>query len=323
MRQFKEILFVVESGATCKLTLERAVALAEENQAKLTVIDFVERVAASIKRPRGGLPSAGSQAALSSDSEQNLETLIRPYRKRITIQTKVRHGKPYLEIIREVLSNGHDLVIKRPEPHHWQNYLSGSTDIHLLRKCPCPVWLDKPSATKASFRILAAVDVIDMCSLKAHKLRQDLSLKVLEMASSLASCKLAELHIMHAWELTGESLMRGAFINMSEEKVLAEVEQVKQEHKIWFDELLREMPIKLGHGNTSCPEPQTYLVKGSALKEVLALANQIKADLVVLGTVCHTGLAGFCIGNPAERVLNQIDCSLLTIKPTGFVAPAR
>jgi len=319
MKQFKNILFVVESGEACKPALERAVTLAEENQAALTVIDFVGRVAAGINMPRGGLTSVGPQATMPGGSEQNLDTIIRPYRGRINIQTKLLKGKPYLEIIHEVLRNGHDLVIKSPEPKHWQNYFFGSTDIHLLRKCPCPVWLDKPSPSKSSFRILAAVDVIDMCSTKEHKLRNDLSLKVLEMASALASCKLAELHIMHAWELKGESLMRGALINMSEEKVLAEVEQVKQEHTTWLDELLREVPKMLGQGNVACPEPQTYLVKGSALKEVLALAKQIKADLVVMGTVCHTGLPGFCIGNTAEMVLKQIDCSVLTIKPTGFV----
>ena len=308
MKQFKNILFVVESGEACELTLERAVTLAEENQASLTVIDFVERVAAGIKMPSG--------------PEQYLESLIRPFRERLRIQTKVLKGKPCLEIIREVLSNGHDLVIKSPEPQHWQNYFLGGTDRHLLRKCPCPVWLDRPDASKNPLRILAAVDVIDMCSLKAHKLRQDLSLKVLEMASTLASYTLAELHVMHAWELKGESLMRGVFINMSEEKVLAEVEQVKQEHATWFNELLREVPKKLGQGNIACPEPQTYLVKGSGLKEVLTLTNQIKADLVVLGTVCHTGLTGICIGNPAEMVLNQINCSVLTIKPAGFVTSA-
>lgn len=319
MKRFKNILYVTESGKACKLTLKRAVTLAEEHQANLTVIDFVDRVSAGINMPRGGLTSDGPQAVKPSGSEQILETLIRPYCERIKIQTKVLEGTPYLEIIREVLRNGHDLVIKRPEPKYWQNYVFGSTDIHLMRKCPCPVWFEKPGSSKTSFRILAVVDVIDICSLKAHKLRQDLSLKVLEMASTLASCKLVELHIMHAWELKGESLMRGAFINMPEEKILAEVEHVKQEHTTWFDDLLREVPQNLGLGDMDCPEPQTYLVKGSALKEVLALNNQIKADLVVLGTVCHTGLTGFCIGNPAERILNQIDCSVLMIKPADFV----
>ena len=125
MNQFKNILFVVESGEACQPALERAVTLAEENQAALTIIDFVERVAAGINMPRGGLTSVGPHAAMPRGSEQNLETIIRPYRGRIKIQTKLLKGKPYLVIIHEVLRNGHDLVIKSPEPQHWQNYFFG------------------------------------------------------------------------------------------------------------------------------------------------------------------------------------------------------
>jgi len=40
-----------------------------------------------------------------------------------------------------------------------------------------------------------------------------------------------------------------------------------------------------------------------------------------MGTVCRTGVAGLFIGNTAEKVLRQVDCSLLTVKPEGFVTP--
>ena len=44
-------------------------------------------------------------------------------------------------------------------------------------------------------------------------------------------------------------------------------------------------------------------------------------DLLVMGTVCRTGLAGFIIGNTAEEVLSALNCSVLTVKPEGFVSP--
>jgi len=40
-----------------------------------------------------------------------------------------------------------------------------------------------------------------------------------------------------------------------------------------------------------------------------------------MGTVCRTGVAGFFIGNTAEDVLNQVESSVLTVKPDGFVTP--
>jgi nucleotide-binding universal stress UspA family protein len=40
-----------------------------------------------------------------------------------------------------------------------------------------------------------------------------------------------------------------------------------------------------------------------------------------MGTVARTGIPGLLIGNTAEGVLNQVDCSLLALKPEGFVSP--
>ena len=46
-------------------------------------------------------------------------------------------------------------------------------------------------------------------------------------------------------------------------------------------------------------------------------------DLVVMGTVARAGIAGMLIGNTAERVLRKLPCSVLTVKPDGFVSPVR
>ena len=45
--------------------------------------------------------------------------------------------------------------------------------------------------------------------------------------------------------------------------------------------------------------------------------------LLVMGTLCRTGIPGFFIGNTAETILNQVDCSVLTVKPKGFVSPVK
>jgi len=55
--------------------------------------------------------------------------------------------------------------------------------------------------------------------------------------------------------------------------------------------------------------------------DVIDLAAEHGIDLIVMGTVCRTGVAGFFIGNTAENVLQQVDCSVLTVKPEGFVSP--
>ena len=40
-----------------------------------------------------------------------------------------------------------------------------------------------------------------------------------------------------------------------------------------------------------------------------------------MGTVGRTGIPGLLIGNTAETILQQVDCSVLAIEPPGFVTP--
>lgn len=321
MRRFKDILCVVEAGEACKPALERAVSLAENNQASLTVVDVVERVTAGIGMPEGGPSSTDLQAAMVSAHERRLEPLVKPYRKRVDIRTKILRGVPFLEIVREVLRSGRDLVIKTPETRNWLDRLFGSDDMHLLRKCPCPVWLIKAEAPKSCRRILAAVDVDAGYPPAALKTRQALNRQILELASSLALSEFSELHVAHAWEAVGESTMRGAIMRTPEEQIIAYVEQVRREHEQALDALMYEMESSLGQDTLEHLKPETHLVKGWARKEIPVLAKQLEADLVVMGTVARTGVPGFIMGNTAETILNHIDCSVLAIKPPGFVTP--
>jgi nucleotide-binding universal stress UspA family protein len=64
-----------------------------------------------------------------------------------------------------------------------------------------------------------------------------------------------------------------------------------------------------------------HLVKGEPSDAIVYLVRKLRIDLLVMGTVCRTGIPGFIIGNTAERVLDTVDCSVLTVKPEGFVSP--
>jgi len=318
MKRFKDILCVVEAGEACEPALERAVTLAENNHASLTVVDVTERVVTGIGKPEGGPISADLQAAMVGVQAQVLEILVNPYRKRIKIKTKVLVGTPFLEIIREVLHNGRDLVIKIPETQDWLDRLFGSDDMHLLRKCPCPVWLIKPQAPKAYRCILAAVDVGDDYPPAELESRRMLNRRILEIASSLALADFAELHVVHAWYAVGESTMR---MRTPEEQVTDYVEQVGRHHAASLNAFLHDVASSQGQDALDFLKPRTHLVKGWARKEIPALAKRIEADLIVMGTVARTGVPGFIMGNTAETILNQIDCSVLAIKPPGFITP--
>jgi nucleotide-binding universal stress UspA family protein len=64
-----------------------------------------------------------------------------------------------------------------------------------------------------------------------------------------------------------------------------------------------------------------HLVEGEAGTVIPAIAAEERIDLIIMGTVARLGLEGYFIGNTAETVLQRVDCSVLTVKPEGFVSP--
>ena len=321
MKRFKRMLCVVEPRQTAEAVLERAVSLAQNNQAVLTVVSVAPRVTAGIGMPEGGPISAELQEAEIANSRQQLENAVAPFRSRIAIDAKVLMGTAFLEIIREVLRHGHDLVIKAPEDPAWLDRLFGTDDMHLLRKCPCPVWLVKHSPSKSYRRILAAVDVDADHPATELAIRHKLNVKILELAVSLALSDFAELHVAHVWEALGESAMRGAFLHRPDAEVINYVEQVRELHDQGLDDLLNDVVKSRDEDALQYLSPKRHLVKGQAQKEIPRLAKSLEADLVVMGTVARTGVAGLFIGNTAEAILEQIECSVLAVKPEGFETP--
>jgi nucleotide-binding universal stress UspA family protein len=321
MKRFNNILYVSSTEKMHQSVLERVVTLAQNNQAKLTVLNTLEPVTVGFGMPEGGPISVDLQTAMISAQTQKLETSVAPYRKQVNVQTKLRVGTQFLEIIREVLHSGHDLVIKVPESMDWIDQLFGTEDLHLLRKCPCPVWLIKPEPQETYRRILAAVDIADTHAPAEQASRNELNQQILELASSMALSGFAELHIVHTWEATSESILCGDLIHLPEEKVMAFIEQERQNREAGLNRLVSEVNNKLGQDTFSFLKPRTHLIKGQPRKEIPALAKQIEADLIVMGTVARTGVPGFIIGNTAEAILSQIECSVLALKPPGFVTP--
>ncbi|MCK5191099.1 MAG: universal stress protein [Methylococcales bacterium] len=321
MQRFKDILYVMVPGSVNEVALNHAVILANNNQARLTIVQVIDKTPSNIKL-NGQLLSTESFREISiAEHKKKLQTLVNALEQKIEIQTKILVGTSFLEIIREVLRNRHDLVVKTAENGTLLDREFGSDDMHLLRKCPCPVWLIKSKSSKNYQRILAAVDVDDFYQSEELNTRHLLNLQVVEMASSLALSEFAELHIVNAWDAIGEGMLRGASIGRQENDIVIFVEEVRQQHQQNLNGLMNVIMSKLGRNALDYLKPQTHLLKGSAHREIPLLAKNIEADLVVMGTVARTGISGFLMGNTAETILNQLNCSVLAVKLMGFKTP--
>ncbi|MCH8105551.1 MAG: universal stress protein [Proteobacteria bacterium] len=321
MQRIKNILYVATSGSVSDAALEQAVALAGNNQASLTVVGVIDKIPANLNLKTRVLSPEDYLAYIVEVHLNELQELVSPWKSNaVEIQAKVLIGISFLSVIREVLRNGHDLVIKTAENGGLLDRVFGSDDMHLLRKCPCPVWLVKSGSPKAYHRMMAAVDADDMYAPKELNTRHQLNLQILEMASSLALSNFSELHIVYAWFDFSEASMRG-FARTPEDEIIAYVEEVRQHHEQKFKALIDKVINKLGQDVLEYLKPQTHLLKGLPLNEIPALASKINIDLVVMGTLSRTGISGIFMGNTAETILNQLNCSLRAIKPPGFISP--
>lgn len=321
VQKFKDILCVVAPGSIDPAALDRAVALANNNQARLTVVEVIDQLPHNTKQIAHTQSLVELQAKIVAGHQQELKMLVAPWSEKIAIQTRTLIGIPFLEIIREVLRNGHDLVIKTAENPKLLDRVFGNDDMNLLRQCPCSVLLVKLESPKTCQRILAAVDVDDHYLSEELNTRYQLNLQVLEMASSLALSEFAELHVVNVWEAIAENMLRGPFSDISENNIIAYIKGVEQQHKRNMRVLMDELIGNLGQDILEYLKPHTHLLRGSPREKIPVFAKAIEADLVVMGTVARTGISGFFMGNTAETILNQLDCSVLAVKPQGFKTP--
>ena len=194
MQRFKNILLVAGGTGWETNALKRAVDLAKNNRARLTVVDIVEKLPREMQRLVTSFHLADIQNHVVEERLKDLKQNIALMAPGSRVTTKVLVGTPFLEVIREVLKNKHDLVMKTARGgNRLKEMLFGSTAMHLMRKCPCPVWVIKPTHRRKYTRIMAAVapDLID-------KKRDNLNVKIMELATSLAQMENSELHVVHA-----------------------------------------------------------------------------------------------------------------------------
>lgn len=307
MKRFKNILFFADGTRTPGPAFRRAVRLAEANGARLTVIDVLpeshspatvgDRVLVEIDRLR------------REDRETELDGLIAPFREGgAVINRHVVTGIAFVEVIRAVIGEGYDLVIKsaRPPDSFAQRTL-GSTDLHLLRKCPCPVWIERVETEGPYRTVLAVVDTREAADAESARL-------VLELARSLAEGEGANLAVVETWTFEGEELLRSDRSGLSNDEVESLVNEAEACRRRGLDALL-------GDYGMTADDHRVHLIKGDSAPTVRALSSALGADLVVMGTLDRWGIPGVLIGSAAEDLLQLTQASVLAIKPYGFVSP--
>lgn len=289
MQRFKNVLVIYGDRVGDDASLARAAALAKANRARLTIAEVVQDRSSDSRHLL--LPPTIEEKTLwaerINERRARLERLASALRHDgVRAKSLLLCGTPFLEIIRAVVRNEFDLVISTPEPRRGLRRLFlGSISMHLIRKCPCPVWILHPRQTPRFRRILAAVDPDPN-----QEAPDPLDIKIMDLASSLARTESCRLQVFHAWDFVGNDL------DTSRSEISAKIRRdleakYRKLHRSALDRLLSRYDLAgIDH--------KVSLRKGRAANLIPDFADRQKADLIVMGTVTRTGIAGISSAAP-------------------------
>lgn len=306
MKRLKNILLVLEqSSLNDGVSADRVASVTRSNDAMVTAVMVDElrlhqSLSMKLSARRGDL--------LKALSEQHTEELDEYFAHERWRGIEVVKADPavtgFIPIVQKVLRDGHDLVIKVDSREQGIEPLA----MRLVRKCPCPVWIMKRSASRFK-NIMAALDVAAQ-----YPETDALNNKIVQFAHSLAQHERGTAHYLHVWRLQCEAALRGPRFRIPDE----EIDQLRAELYEERQVLLKQV---LARNSISCPQEQIHLREGFGVEVVKETIAELDVDLVVMGSVARSGIPGLLIGNKAEQLLSIISCSVLTVKPDGFISP--
>ena len=293
-------LIAAEVSLETEGLVAQAMELATENSSQLTfcaVVDIDPHALAYLEEE-----DPNALVNLATQAEEVLLGLVQAARSQgiITVAATHAFGKSWVELIKQVLRGRHDLLmVGTRKLSGMQRLLMGSTALKLMRNCPCPVWITKPHVTNPVSRVLVADDI------------SAVGARLVRIGAVVAKARGAELHVLHALEYPWDpdTTVTDPKQTAFRQKSVAHAEA----------ELARHL---------ACPEaqslakpPHVVIREDLAENAILHDIEQQHIDLLVMATIARSGLAGFLMGNTAERLMPQIGCSVLAIKPDDFQCP--
>jgi len=307
-KQFRNILVGLDTRIDQHPALQAACRLLDEGT-KLKIVDVVPEISWLTKISQPDFEE--TKRILVEEKSRKLEVLAEPLRvKGLEVKTKVLDGKTSVELAREVIRAQHDLVVRvsKGSGSHATGFF-GTTGTHLLRICPCPVLLINPGSEPRFSKILAAIDPDPK-----NPTQDGFNRKIVDAAGLLAGRDdQHQLHVVHTWEIFNSHMLKsrlapGEFEKIernAKSKIASMIDQFLEQYGLSSDsEFVHLLRDEIGAGRT-----------------IPDLATQLGVDVIVMGTVARSGVAGALIGNTAEKVLNHAECSIMAVKPNDFVAP--
>jgi universal stress protein E len=304
MQSFKSILVDIDASVAAHPALERAARLARSCGARLRIVDVLSIPSEARQYLRQEI-----ERGLVDRRREQLDNLAASVTG-VAADAALLEGRPAVALIREVLRSGHDLLMRSHARDIAGDSSSrkpfGAIDMQLFRQCPCPVWIVGPGALPSRPLIVGAVHASP-----DEAVEQALNTRIIDLTLLIARLEQGSAALLQAWTPFAEPVVRS---HSDETDFSAYVESARRQANSDFEGLTRPFGDRLAG-------VRLELRRGDAEDVIPEFVVSESTDLVVMGTVARTGIAGFVIGNIAERLLQRLPCSVLAVKPEGFVSP--
>lgn len=219
----------------------------------------------------------------------------------INAQVAVRWGFPTEDVVLAEIERWQAdlLVVGTHQAGSTPHTRLAQVDWQLMRSCPCPMLLARDPQFEGYTKVLAAVD-----PLHRHAEPSGLDRSVLEAATLLAKASESELLVAHVHPDPEDYALASSV------EVLPGVyygkENIEAVHRTALMELVENFGISRSQVLLTCGDPAEQLGK-------MIIENDV--DLVVLGALKRSRLEQWLLGSTAERVVAEVSCDVLMIKP--------
>ncbi|MEJ2171679.1 MAG: universal stress protein [Woeseiaceae bacterium] len=311
MKEIKKILAVLDPTVEEQPALQRAAWLARQTDAELELLICYYNEYLSGDRLFDSPSLEKARSEVIANHEQHLESFAEPLRKDgIVVRTTAIWDHPLYEgIVRHAIESHADIVFK--DTHHHSvaaRALLTNTDWNLIRTCPMPLWLVKPRDLDDRPVFVAAIDPMNQ-----HDKPAALDDEILQLSKMIGELTNGSVHAFHSYDprIAVATATANAYIPVS--LPFDEIEQqMHEDHQKRFSEITSFHEVA---------DENSHLVAGLAHEELPAIAEELDADVVVMGAVARNRWKRLFIGATAERTLEHLPCDLVIVKPDWFQTP--
>lgn len=294
MSQLRRIIVGYTQTPDGELAFRTALALAEQAHASLYLLHVVEPYPVYVKMRFPTVPARTLLEEVTRKIRSQLTELAqRPEFAQRKVEVDVRIGKPFVELMSVCKSWKGDVIVVGSSARGENRFL-GSTGERVLRESPVPVLIAKRDLPIGPKTVLIPTDFSDC----AKQAAQEALALVRGFGGRAVFLHVLDIHYIYPAAYGAEAMIIPPI--------------APEELEPDWQEFLQDLPL----GGGLLWEKQTR--EGHAAQTVAETANEIGADLIVIGTHGRTGIAHMLLGSVAEQILRTAPCSVLTIRPDAF-----